>query len=115
MNPWHFRQLPLLLFLTPPPSGSTLQYLSTSSLPEMRDKGMYPWAHARSSPSWGCEDSQGARARPRSSWTPIATPSSPARLPAACWQRGRLITSRVRRECVSSVAFIFLSFSFSDH
>lgn len=28
MNPWHFRQLPLLLFLTPPSPGSALQDLS---------------------------------------------------------------------------------------
>lgn len=61
MNPWHFRQLPLLLFLTPSPPSSTLQDLSPPpSLPGTHDRGMSPpgCAPAHDEPGlqglWGC-------------------------------------------------------------
>lgn len=57
----------------------------------------------------------GCRGRAEEQLDPFATPSSPARPPAARWQRGRLITSRVRKESVSSAGFLFLSFPFSNH
>lgn len=92
MKLWHFRQLPLLLFLTPPPCLAAHFQRSQNTQPAKdHDGSMYPpWAKPQ--PMQGLY----RRARPRSSWTLLATPSLPARPPAARWQRRRLITSRVR-------------------
>lgn len=113
MNPWHFRQVPFLLFLTPPPPGNALQEFRPPACQGPMTGVRPPGRAARA--GLGSGDSWGAKARLRSSWTPLATPSSPARPPAARWQRGRLITSRVRKESVSSAGFLFLSFPFSNH
>lgn len=118
MNLWHFRQLPFLLFLTHLPLAAHFKTSAPPGLPGTHNGGSPPPAMPQPTPSQGSGDSWGARARPRSSWTPPATPSSPARPPAAHWERGRLITTRVRRESVSSAGFLFLfvfSFPFSNH
>lgn len=85
MNPWHFRQLPLLLFLTPsPPQQHTSRpQHPPSHLPGTHDRGMSPLgcAPAHAEPwlqgLWGC------RGQAKEQLDPSCHPLL-ARPPASC-------------------------------
>lgn len=78
MNPWHFRQLPLLLFLTHLPLAVHFKTSAPPVCQGTHNGGSSPTAMPQPTPSWGSRDSWGTRAWPRSSWTPHTTPSLPA-------------------------------------
>lgn len=105
MNPWHFRQLPLLLFLTHLPLAV---HFKTSAPPvcQGHTMGAHPPQQCPSPHRAGAPGTLGVPGPGRGAAGPLTPP--PLCLLAARWERGRLITTLVRRENVSSVGFLFL-------